>query len=111
MGKGPPSLFPPCRRLQSCDRKVVLATFSETSQAKFIWRSESQIEGDDRKVILRLAGKDIRASRPQLGDFLRMRNWGKLFGPTVSELSFLAGGTFCVAAFGVRAHISGRIIY
>jgi hypothetical protein len=29
----------------------------------------------------------------------------------VSELSFLAGGTFCVAMFGVRADIGGRIIY
>jgi hypothetical protein len=66
----------------------------QISQAKFIWRSESSIEGDDRKVIPRLANKDTRASRHQLGDFLRMVNAGKLFGPTVSELSFLAGGTF-----------------
>jgi hypothetical protein len=29
----------------------------------------------------------------ELGDFLRMVNWGKLFGPMVSELSLLAGGT------------------
>jgi hypothetical protein len=40
-----------------------------------------------------------------------MVNSGKLFGPTVSELSFLPEELFCVAMFGVLADIGGRIIY